>query len=234
MMFVLGCFAEERGVPIGASFDHRGVMPDHPHDAVGVQLMIPIGRTQAGGHGTATSGAPQPAADAQAETDDGMSEPCWDGDTSQDSQAEELAERLREVEEDDDVPKEFQLELGSILFKKKWVTDGGVRRQYVATRAEINGSIKKLLKRRRQFMADNGLHDPGRAPDGASQPVGASGSAAQADGRPYVFNLDQRAQLMRLWKDPARNGWVCEGRWYSDGDHWDASPQELPPKAWSP
>ena len=71
MMFVLGCFAEERGVPIGASFDHRGVMPDHPHDAVGVQLMIPIGRTQAGGPGTATSGAPQPAADAQAETDDG-------------------------------------------------------------------------------------------------------------------------------------------------------------------
>ena len=101
IMFVLGCFAEERVVPVGASFAHRG-MPYIRHDAVGAQLMIPIGRTQAGGPGTATSGAPQPAADAQAETDDGMSEPCWDGDTSQDSQAEELAERLREAEEDDD------------------------------------------------------------------------------------------------------------------------------------
>ena len=56
-MFVLGGFAEERTVPVGASFPERGMRNDQ-HDAVAAQLMIPI---RPGDAPPAAGGAPQPA-----------------------------------------------------------------------------------------------------------------------------------------------------------------------------
>ena len=67
MMFILGGFAEERTVPIGASFVDPGVRNDalfqHEHDAVAAQLMIPIDKIHPKSP-PAAGGAPQPAATA--------------------------------------------------------------------------------------------------------------------------------------------------------------------------
>ena len=54
MMFILGGFGEENVVPVGKSFEERGMRPDC-HDAVSAHLMIPISPMPA------ARGAPQPA-----------------------------------------------------------------------------------------------------------------------------------------------------------------------------
>ena len=87
------------------------------------------------------------------------------------------------------------------------MTEGGFKRQYVASRAETISSIKKLLQRRKDFMAARGLHD------GASQPVG---------GR-YLFTQQDRQQVMNEWKEEfhaapeqveqqKRDSWKPQGR----------------------
>ena len=151
VMFVLGCFAEERVVPVGVSFAHRG-MPYIRHDAVGAQLMIPIGRTRPRGARSAASGAEQSAvAHAEAASGCGSSETT----TSSDEEVEALRGRLETMEEDDDVPEDFQRLLASFLYQKRTVTTGGVKRQYVAGPEESNRQLKRLLKRRPEFMAAN-------------------------------------------------------------------------------
>ena len=84
-----------------------------------------------------------------------------------------------------------QLELGRILFKKKTVSVGGIPLQYVASREETVSSIKKLLQRRRAFMAARNLHD---------DPYGAFGGASQPGRRRYLFTQEDRRQLMQEWK----------------------------------
>ena len=199
VMFVLGGFGEERTVPIGASFEDRGMRND-VHDAVGAQLMIPIGRIRSGGARPATDGASQPAvaagdarpaaggasqsADAASaaeqvpasgapqaataaaeralesehpagadrpaaggapqpaeaasaaeqapasgapqaataaadEAESNATAPNWSMDTSLNEAVSELHDKLREVEESDDISPEVQKEVGKILFKKK-------------------------------------------------------------------------------------------------------------------
>ena len=119
----------------------------------------------------------------------------------------ELHRTLREVEEADDTSPDVRRELGKILFMKNTVADGGVVRQYVASRAETFNTIKKLLQRRKDFMAARGLHD------GASQPVG---------GR-YLFTQQDRQQVMNEWKEEfhaapeqveqqKRDSWKPQGR----------------------
>ena len=87
------------------------------------------------------------------------------------------------------------------------MTEAGFKRQYVASRAETINSIKKLLQRRKDFMAARGLHD------GASQPVG---------GR-YLFTQQDRQQVMNEWKEEfhaapeqveqqKRDSWKPQGR----------------------
>ena len=76
MMFVLGGLAEERTVPIGASFEDHGVRDDalFQHDAVAAQLMIPVGKI----HPVpppAAGGAPQPAATASSASSAGPPQP---------------------------------------------------------------------------------------------------------------------------------------------------------------
>ena len=68
MMFILGGLAEERTVPVGASFGDRGIRNDalFQHDAVAAQLMIPI----------AAGGAPQPAATASSASSAGPPQPA--------------------------------------------------------------------------------------------------------------------------------------------------------------
>lgn len=286
VMFVLGAFAEEHIVPVGASFAHRG-MSNHQHDAVAAQLLIPIGRrgprhTQPGTGGDsqpataatssgqaksvaatareeaalpqleagrpAADGAPEAALDATGsrtpcarrspshkrkpdalpptqpeagcpaaaesaaeqatETQDGAYEEsvCWSPDTVEDYEAEMLHAELRVVEEADDVPADIQRELGKILFKKRSVTTGGITRQYVSPPWETLSSIKKLLKRRRDFMAARNLRDEPPAAGGAAQPAGTSGGAAQAANGRYIFNEHERQLLMQEWKDAAVNG----------------------------
>ena len=102
-----------------------------------------------------------------------------------------LHENLQGVEEAEDIPVNLQHELRKILFKKKTVTVGGFKRQYVATLNETFDTIKNLLQRRRDFMADRGLHDAQPPSGGASQP---------ADHR-YVFTQEDRKQVMQGWKD---------------------------------
>ena len=46
MFFVTG-FGEERTIPVGFSFEHRGERNDR-HDVVGAQQMVPISRTRHG------------------------------------------------------------------------------------------------------------------------------------------------------------------------------------------
>ena len=102
-----------------------------------------------------------------------------------------LHENLRGVEEAEDIPVNLQHELRKILFKKKTVTVGGFKRQYVATLDETFDTIKNLLQRRRDFMAARGLHDVQPASGGGSQP---------AD-HPYVFTQEDRRQVMQEWKE---------------------------------
>ena len=126
------------------------------------------------------SGAPQPVT-ASAES----------AETAEDREVEELHEKLREVEEAEDISPAVKLELGRILFKKKTVSVGGIPRQYVASREETVSSIKKLLQRRRAFMAARNLHD---------DPYGAFGGASQPGRRRYLFTQEDRRQLMQEWK----------------------------------
>ena len=128
------------------------------------------------------------------------SAPDWGADSPLAEAVSALHEELRNAEEADDISPEVQQELGKILFKKKTVTDGGFKRQYVASREETVSSIKKLLQRRWNFMEARGLRDAPPASVDASQPVGASGDASQAaDGR-YLFTQEDRRQLMQEWK----------------------------------
>ena len=105
--------------------------------------------------------------------------------------ARELHENMRVAEEAEDISSmKVQLQLRKILFKKKTVEVGGLKRQYCASRNETFLSIKKLLKIRRDFMAARGLHDAHPTPGGASQP---------ADHR-YLFTDEDRWQVMQEWK----------------------------------
>ena len=122
----------------------------------------------AGADRPAARGAPQPAVAPSPEL----------------TEVAELHRTLREVEEADDTSPDVRRELGKILFMKNTVADGGVVRQYVASRAETFNTIKKLLQRRKDFMAARGLHD------GPSHIVG---------GR-YLFTQQDRHQVMKEWK----------------------------------
>ena len=212
IMFCLGGFAEERTAPVGYSWDTQGMRFD-THDAVGAELMIPIGRKRRGAARPAAGGAPQPAtaaASSEGATDkqeppaDGAPEaavaaavaeekeeelgeeefrPDWDEDVSED--VTKLHDTLREAEAADDTSPRVQEELGKILFKKKTVTTGGVKRQYVADKLETIRSIHKLLRRRQDYMVDHNLSDP-------------------ADGR-YLFTDKDRKQVMEDWKEEFHN-----------------------------
>ena len=105
--------------------------------------------------------------------------------------ARALHNNLRIVEQADDITTDHQIELRKILFKKTTVVIGGLQRQYCATLYETRLAIKNLLKIRRDFMADRGLHDAQPPSGGASQP---------ADHR-YVFTQEDRKQVMQEWKD---------------------------------
>ena len=105
--------------------------------------------------------------------------------------ARALHNNLRIVEQADDITTDHQNELRKILFKKTTVVMGGLQRQYCATLIETRLAIKNLLKIRRDFMADRGLHDAQPPSGGASQP---------ADHR-YVFTQEDRKQVMQEWKD---------------------------------
>ena len=246
-MFILGGFGEERMVPVGASFPDRGVRNDQ-HDAVGAQLMIPIGRNRPEDAPPAAGGAPQPA-EATSHAEQAISPdtggppqpaeapldaeeptpPDWAGseveediaeqDNTLNEAARELHEDLLEKEEAEDISMDLQLELRKILFKKRTVTLGGIKRQYVASAAEVFSAIKKLLKRRRDFMAARDLHDAHPANDGASQPAGHR----------YLFTQEDRRQVMQEWKDEfharpeqeqqqKRDSWKPRGQ--PDGPWW--------------
>ena len=112
-------------------------------------------------------------------------------DPSLNEAARELHEKMRVVEEAEEISTELQLQLRKILFKKKTVLLGGVKRQYCASRNETRRAIKNLLRIRRDFMAARGLHDPHPASGGASQP---------ADHR-YLFTHEDRRQVMQEWKE---------------------------------
>ena len=103
--------------------------------------MIPIGRIPHGGARPAAGGAPQPAEAASAAeqapasgapqaataaADESESDspadsslPDWSTCSSESEAVTELHEKLREVEEADDISEDVQRELGRILFKKK-------------------------------------------------------------------------------------------------------------------
>ena len=149
----------------------------------------------------ATGGAPQPAeaASAAAAAEESLPEPSvadaadtepgfspnWSPDEPAETDVNELHDKLREVESADDIPEDVQRELGRILFLKKTVCTGGFRLQYVASSEETVKAIRKLLKRRKDYMWANGLTD------GAPQSV---------EGR-YLFSNDNRRELMGLWKE---------------------------------
>ena len=147
----------------------------------------------------AAGGAPQPA-DAPSDAEQPIS-PDWEAtnaqqdtlvqDTALNKAARDLHENLLVVEEAEDIPVNQQHELRKILFKKKTVTVGGFKRQYVATLDETFDTIKNLLQRRRDFMAARRLHDAQPPSGGASQP---------ADHR-YVFTQEDRRQVMQEWKN---------------------------------
>ena len=145
--------------------------------------------------------------------------------------ARELHENLREVEEAEDISPNLQLELRKILFKKRTVTLGGFKRQYVASLAETFSTIKKLLKRRRDFMAARGLHDAHPASGGASQPDGVFDGASQPADHRYLFTQEDRRQVMQEWKEEfhaapeqveqqMRDSWKPQGRPSGDGPWW--------------
>ena len=177
MMFIFGSFGQERRFPVGTYIPDPELLDDQ-RDAVITQLMMPIGRIRPWIE-PAAGGAPQPA-DAPSDAESRLTEA-----------ARELHENMRIAEEAEDISSmKVQLQLRKILFKKKTVEVGGLKRQYCASRNETFLSIKKLLKIRRDFMAARGLHDAHPTPGGASQP---------ADHR-YLFTDEDRWQVMQEWK----------------------------------
>ena len=147
----------------------------------------------------AAGSAPQPAT-PPAEADAGSFSPDYGRSSSEDGDVTELHERLLEVEEADDISEDVQMELAKILFKKKTITTGGIKRQYVATREETLESIKKLLQRRKNFMAARDLHDAHPTPGAASRKDGLTGGASQPADHRYLFTEEDREQVMREWK----------------------------------
>ena len=150
----------------------------------------------------ATGGAPQPAVAASAaaaaeerprepsvaaasDTEPGIDSLDWSADEPAETDVKELHDKLREMESADDIPEDVQRELGRILFLKKTVCTAGFRRQYVASREETVNAIRKLLKRRKDYMWANDLTD---------------GAPESVEGR-YLFSHDHRRQLMGLWKE---------------------------------
>ena len=230
VMFVVGCFAEERMVPVGASFAHHG-MRSNQHDAVGAQLLIPVGRPGPGASRPAAGGASQPVAEAQDEAVPELQSECGSKETSENEEAEKLHERLREVEEADDVSEDIQRELGKLLFRMRTVTTGGFRRQYVVGRTETISMIKKLLKRRRDYMQANDLLDD-PSPHYGRYIFDAS-CATPSVGH-YIFDDDEREDIMQRWKDSALNEWGCHGCWYSDGELEETRSQNSACETWPP
>ena len=116
-------------------------------------------------------------------------------DPSLNEAARELHEKMRVVEEAEEISTELQLQLRKILFKKKTVLLGGVKRQYCASRNETRRAIKNLLRIRRDFMAARGLHDAHPASG-----VRRSGGASQPADHRYLFTQEDRWQVMQEWK----------------------------------
>ena len=190
---------------VAASAAEQAPAGDAPQPAAAAEQALEP-EQPAGADRPAAGGAPQPAT-PPAEADAESFSPDWSRISFEDGEVAELHERLREVEEADDISPDVQRELGRILFKKKTVTEAGFKRQYVASRAETISSIKKLLQRRKDFMAARGLHD------GASHIVG---------GR-YLFTQQDRHHVMKEWKkefhaapeqveQQKRDSWKPQGR----------------------
>jgi len=91
------------------------------------------------------------------------------------------------ADENEDLPEEFHQQLGKILFMKRTITTGGMKRKYVADSSETEACIRELLRRRTNFLSAEGCALEA-ATKGASQ-------------EHYVFNESQRAGVMQQWKD---------------------------------
>jgi len=193
VMFILGGFYQEHIVPVGTSWEYSGMRRD-AHDAVGARLLIPIRQrpadavSQPAVAAAATQqvppgGALQPAVAFLPLEDLSQQEPTSD-DSRESSEcameANELASRARELEEKEEVSPRVLEKLRHLLFKKRWVCEGGVKRPYVSKYREVVYSISQLLKRRQKYMADHSIIPP--------------------SGEPYLFNDEDRGRLMDEWK----------------------------------
>ena len=125
---------------------------------------------------------PTPSAEAEPKPQT-PSSPDWGTDVE--GEVADLHAQLRHMEEADDIPEEVQQELGRILFLKRTVETAGHRRHYVASKEETVNAIRKLLKRRKDFMRANGLND---------------GDSHSVEGR-YLFSDRDRQQVMAQWKE---------------------------------
>ena len=125
---------------------------------------------------------PTPSAEAEPKPQT-PSSPDWGTDVE--GEVADLHAQLRHMEEADEIPEEVQQELGRILFLKRTVETAGHRRHYVASKEETVNAIRKLLKRRKDFMRANGLND---------------GDSHSVEGR-YLFSDRDRQQVMAQWKE---------------------------------
>ena len=221
MMFVHGAWAEELLVPVGGSYENRGMRNDQ-HDAVSAMLKIPIARqpggaSQPAGSADAPTQAPSPRALAAASTpaathteasqpgaaqspaEDDEEPENWQPSpiTSDDETASCLHQEIIENEKEENIPDDLRQQLGHILFMKKTVTTHGITRKYVARSTESRACIKHLLRRRNAFMEARSLGSPQERNGGAPQPAAVSASLP----RPYVFTVTDRQALMQEWQD---------------------------------
>ena len=168
-------------VPVGVSFPERGMRNDQ-HDAVAATVCIPVtsvpgGAAQPCVAEVPSSGALQLAAAeeqpdhwASPEKDEPWS-PIWDTSTSEDEEAVALHKEMQILEEDETCPAHVQEELGRLLFMKKTVTTGNIKRQYVASSAETQKYVKLLLRRRLDLMNAHGLGREAAFSGGAPLPA---------------------------------------------------------------
>ena len=100
-----------------------------------------------------------------------------------DREAQEIYESMQRAAQDDALPEEIKRGLRAIFFTDIPVPMAGVKRERPRSRREAIGSIVRLMKRRREFMAANGLEsddEDSTTSNGASQPAGVSGDAPRA------------------------------------------------------
>jgi len=182
LVFVNGAFAEQYAIPVGASYEDRGMRNDS-HDAVAIHVDIPlrsVSQPAEFGGDYILDAEVCATPDAQRSVSPEHWQPAeFGGVCSPDAEARVYALHtvLRQAEASEELDPDVQQQLVRLLFAKRTIVVDGRRRSYVADTSEVLHAIRMLLHRRTQFLKKKGLPSD------------------------HMLLDAERQEVMRQWKD---------------------------------